>query len=150
MPKPIFPGLQGGMMTIHHRRLYSGRSHSWNCLYGSEKNQVTQWRRYDMMNTGSQKESGICNFCTMFLEQIIMPVDAHDTPCGTPNLPKALSCPIFPAEPRWRAYSNVSPVIPVSIRPGQIVLTRISVFWSWYAEFFAIEFTLEKRIIVRI
>lgn len=80
-----------------------------------------------------------------FFKALMFQKSSRIIPSATPNRPNGLSCPILPTVPRWRAYSNVRSVIPVSIKPGQIVLTRILVFWSWYADVPAIELTLQKK-----
>lgn len=67
-------------------------------------------------------------------------------PSGTPARPKGFSWPIFLSVPRFLANSNVSPVMPVSIRPGQIELTLISAFWSCQAPVLAMEFTLSRNV----
>ena len=53
-----------------------------------------------------------------------------------------LSCPILLVVPREAAYSNVRSVMPVSMSPGQIEFTRMSLLRSWYADVCAMLFTL--------
>lgn len=93
-----------------------------------------------------RQESGyIGNFCSS-KNSFIMHKEssASGVPSATAYRPNAFNCPILFAEPLRRAYSKVPSVMPVSINPGQIELTRISVWRSWYADVLAIEFTLKS------
>ena len=56
-----------------------------------------------------------------------------------------LSWPILLVVPLDAAYSNVREVIAVSIKPGQIEFTRMSVFRSWYAAVCAMLLTLHSN-----
>ena len=94
--------------------------------------------------TWSQERSYCGNLCSKLVWISQNHCLRGHIPSGMPNRPRGFSCPIFPVVPRWRARSKLAAVIPVSIRPGQILLILMCVLCNWKALVWAMLFTLNE------